>query len=92
MYFFFQYYIFCIIILKAYRLSELIFLHPVKNAMLTRAIFKRPDSELIRESVCACAKLFVDDENVLKSNRGRTKTLTDSTRKRHKKEDLASFV
>jgi hypothetical protein len=26
MYFFFQYYIFCIIILKAYRLSELIFL------------------------------------------------------------------
>jgi hypothetical protein len=60
--------------------------------MLTRAIFKRPDSELIRESVCACAKLFVDDENVLKSNRGRTKTLTDSTRKRQKKEDLASFV
>jgi hypothetical protein len=29
---------------------------------------------------------------VLKSNRGRTKTLTDSTRKRHKKEALASFV
>jgi hypothetical protein len=27
-----------------------------------------------------------------KSNRGRTKTLTDSTRKRHKKEDSASFV
>ena len=60
--------------------------------MLTRAIFIRPDSELIRESVCACAKLFVDEENVLKSNRGRTKTLTDSTRKRHKKKDLASFV
>jgi hypothetical protein len=37
--------------------------------MLTRAIFIRPDSELIRESVCACAKLFVDEENVLKSNR-----------------------
>jgi hypothetical protein len=49
--------------------------------MLTRAIFIRPNSELIRESVCACAKLFVDEENVLKSNRGRTKTLTDSTRK-----------
>ena len=31
---------------------------------LTRAIFIRPDRELIRESVCACAKLFVDDENV----------------------------
>jgi hypothetical protein len=40
--------------------------------MLTRAIFIRPDSELIRESVCACAKLFADEENVLKSNRGRT--------------------
>jgi hypothetical protein len=52
----------------------------------------RPGSELIRESVCACAKLFVDEENVLKWNRGRTKTLTDSIRKRHKKDDLASFV
>jgi hypothetical protein len=31
--------------------------------MFTRAIFIRPDSELIRESVCACAKLFVE-ENV----------------------------
>ena len=40
--------------------------------MLT-AIFIRPDSELIRESVYACAKLFVDEENVLKSNRGKTK-------------------
>ena len=58
-----------------------IFLHPVKNSMLTRAIFIRPDSELIRESVCACAKLFADEENVLKSNCGRTKTLTDSTQK-----------
>jgi hypothetical protein len=54
--------------------------------MLTRAIFIRPDSELIWESVCTCAKLFVDEENVLKSNRART--LTDSTRKRHKKEDF----
>ena len=32
--------------------------------MLTRPIFIRPDSELIRESVCACAKLFVDEGNV----------------------------
>jgi hypothetical protein len=32
--------------------------------MLTRPIFIQPDSELIRESVCACAKLFVDEENV----------------------------
>ena len=32
--------------------------------MLTRAILIRPDSELIRKSICACAKLFVDDENV----------------------------
>ena len=42
----------------------LIFLHPVENSMLTRAIFIRPDSELIRDSVCPCAKLFVDEENV----------------------------
>jgi hypothetical protein len=32
--------------------------------MYTHAIFIRPDSELIRESVCACAKLFVDEGNV----------------------------
>ena len=30
--------------------------------MFTRAIFIRPDHELIQESVCACAKLFVDEE------------------------------
>ena len=61
--------------------------------MFTRAIFIRPDSELIRESVCACAKLFVDEESTWhKSDRGRTKTLMDSIRKRHKKEDSASFV
>ena len=70
-----------------------IFLNPVKNPMRTRAIFIRPDSELIRESVCACAKLFVDEESTWhKSNRGRTNILTDSIRKRHKKEDSASFV
>ena len=32
--------------------------------MLTRLIYIRPDSELIRESASACAKLFVDEENV----------------------------
>jgi hypothetical protein len=32
--------------------------------MFTRAIFIRPDGELIRESVCACAILFVDEGNV----------------------------
>ena len=42
----------------------LIFFHPGKNSMLTRPIFIRPDSELIRESVYACVKLFVDEENV----------------------------
>jgi hypothetical protein len=42
----------------------LIFLHPVKLSIFTRAIFVRPDSELIRESVCVYAKLFVDEENV----------------------------
>ena len=57
------------------------FLVSSKISMLTCAIFIRPDSELIRESVCACAKSFVDEENVLKSNCGRTKTLTDSTQK-----------
>jgi hypothetical protein len=32
--------------------------------MLIRPIFIRPDSELIQESVCTCAKLFVDEKNV----------------------------
>ena len=40
------------------------FLASSRVSMFTRAIFIRPDSELIRESVCACAKLFVDEENV----------------------------
>jgi hypothetical protein len=44
--------------------GRLIFFHPRKNSMLTSPIFIRPDSEIIRESVCACAKLFVDQENV----------------------------
>ena len=61
--------------------------------MFTRTIFIRLDSELILESVCACAKLFVDEESTWhKSNRGGTNTLTDYIRKRHKKEDTASFV
>jgi hypothetical protein len=61
--------------------------------MFNRTIFIRPDSELIRESVCACVKLFVDEESTWhKSNRGSTNTLTDSVRKPHKKEDSASFV
>ena len=61
--------------------------------MFTRTIFIRPDSELIRESICACVKLFADEESTWhKSNRGRTKTLTDSIRKRHEKEHSASFV
>ena len=61
--------------------------------MLTHPIFIRLDSELIRESVCACAKLLLMKKisDVQKSNRGRTKTLTDSTRKRHKKEDSAKY-
>ena len=72
----------------------LIFFHSAKNSMLTRTIFIRPDNELIRESVCACAKLFVDEENVgcAQIESWKNKTLTDSTRKRHKNEDSASFV
>jgi hypothetical protein len=50
-------------------------------------------SELIFFLIKSCQySLFVEEEIVLKSNRARTQTLTDSTRKRHKKEDLASFV
>ena len=63
--------------------------------MLTHAILIRPDGELIRESVCTCVNLLsclLIEEHVLKSNRGTKKTLTDSTRKRHKKDDLPSFV
>jgi hypothetical protein len=39
--------------------------------MLTHAIFIRPDNELIRESICACVELFVDEESTWhKSNHG----------------------
>ena len=62
----------------------LIFLHPVKHSMFTRAIFVRPNSELILESVCECAKLFVEKKHMAKAK--------TCTRKRHKKEDSASFV
>ena len=54
-------------------MSPIDFLVSSKISMLTRAIFIRPDSELIRESACVCGKLFVVEENVLKSNRGRQK-------------------
>jgi hypothetical protein len=45
-------------------------------------IFIRPDSEFIRESVCACAKLIVDEEAHGSLNRivELNKTLTDSIR------------
>ena len=39
--------------------------------MLTRTIFIRPNCEFIRESVCTCAKSFVDEESTWhKSNHG----------------------
>ena len=38
--------------------------HSQQIGTIRTAIFIRPDSELIRESVCACAKLFVDEGNV----------------------------
>jgi hypothetical protein len=41
--------------------------------------------------MCKFVKLLGDEEHMFKSNRGRTKTLTDSTRKRHKKEDSANI-
>jgi hypothetical protein len=40
------------------------FLASSKVSTFTHAIFIGPDSELIREGICACAKLFVDEENV----------------------------
>jgi hypothetical protein len=56
--------------------------------MLTRPIFIRPDSEPAHVRNCLLMKKMSD---VQKSNRGSTKTLTDSTRKRHKKEDSAKY-
>ena len=61
--------------------------------MLTRAIFIRPDSEFIR-------KAFAHVQNYLLTKKAHgtnrivelNKTLTDSIRKIHKKEDSASFV
>ena len=57
------------------------FLASSKVSMFTRAIFMLPDSELIRESACACAKLFVNEENVHMAQiiSWKNKTLTDFT-------------
>jgi hypothetical protein len=63
----------------------LILLHPVKHSMFTRAIFIRPDSELIRERVCACAKLFVEGNGHMAQVESWKNKKTDSIRKRHKK-------
>jgi len=38
------------------------FLASGKEFNVDPCIFIRPDNELIRESVCACAKLIVDEE------------------------------
>jgi hypothetical protein len=57
-----------------------------------KSIKTNPNSAKGSLRMCEFVKLFVDEEHVLKSNRGRTKTMTDSTRKRHKKEDLTSLV
>jgi hypothetical protein len=63
----------------------------VSNFNVDPRIFIRPDSEFNRESVCACAKLIVDEEAHGTLNRivELNETLSDSIRKRHKKEDSA---
>jgi hypothetical protein len=44
--------------------------------MFTRATFIPPDSELIRESVCVCVKLILDEKSTWhKSNRGIEKNI-----------------
>jgi hypothetical protein len=69
------------------------FLTSRKEFNVDTRIFIRPDSEFIRESVCACAKLIVDEEAHGTLNRivELNKTLTDSIRKQHKKEDSALY-
>jgi hypothetical protein len=62
----------------------LILLHPVKHSIFTRTIFVRPDSELIRESVYTCAKLFVDEETVHKNDTYNRKYVMNSTKKNPK--------
>ena len=64
------------------------FLNPVKNPVFIRAIFIPYDL-----TVNSFGKAFVHVRNCVdeestwhKSNRGRTNTLTDSIRKRHKKD------
>jgi hypothetical protein len=50
--------------------------------MFTRAIFIRPDSELIRKAFAHVRNcLLMKKAHGKKLNRGRTKTLTDSVRK-----------
>ena len=67
------------------------FLTSRKEFKVDPRIFMRPDIEFIRESVYACAKLIVDEEahGTLNLIVELNKTLTDSIRKRHKKEDSA---
>ena len=67
------------------------FLTSRKEFNVDPRIFKLTDSDFIRESVCACTKLIVDEEAHGTLNRivELNKTLTDSMRKRHKKEDSA---
>jgi hypothetical protein len=62
--------------------------------MFTHAIFIRPDSELIRESVCACVKLFVDEGNVhmAQDESWKNKYIDGFYAKTTQKEDSASFV
>jgi len=62
------------------------FLTSRKEFNVDPRIFIRPDSEFIRESVCACTKLIVDEEAHDTLNRivELNKTLTDSIQKRHK--------
>ena len=67
------------------------FLTSRKEFNVDPRIFIRPDNEFIRESVCACAKLIVDEKAHGTLNRivELNKTFTDSIRKRYKKENSA---
>jgi hypothetical protein len=59
------------------------FLTSRKEFNVDLRIFIRPDSEFIQESVCACAKLIVDEEAHGTLNRivEMNKTLTKMTQK-----------
>jgi hypothetical protein len=78
--------------------KKLDYVYVLKNGVNRYNVFflflhkaETPDSEFIGESVCACAKLIVDEEAHGTLNRivELNKTLTDYIRKRHKKEDSA---